>query len=289
MRRLRIIPATLLFALAVALQAAPSQARAVPHRIAALASSSVLAVETQSEMRTAFAFGASTSAIASAPAGVDAHLVDASGRTAALDVARREGELVLTRLSVLDPTPLRASSLRRIRAGTAVYVLGPPLGYEAGRLRFIRLPPINLARTRRAVIEGSLPKAFRGAPVVTEGGRLLGAVATIGHGRWTLEPSARLKRLLASAQGSGAGGGLPTLVILAVALVILSLAGGFVLARARRRQRRAFAAAASAPTADRQTPAQPLVRLREAEQAPSVDEQVPPEDFEVLIKSRESL
>jgi hypothetical protein len=291
MTKLRLISTSLLVGFAVTLPAASSQARAVPRRIAALASNSVLAVEARSEMRTAFAFGASTTALASAPAGVDAHLVDASGRTSDLDVARREGELVLTRLSGLRPTPLRASSLRRIRAGTAAYVLGPPLGYEAGRLRFVRLPPIALARTRRAVIEGALPRAFRGAPVVTEGGRLIGAVATVGHGRWTLEPGARLTQLLASAQSSGAGGGLPTLVILAVALAILSLAGGLVVARARRRQRRAFAAAASARaagTGDRPTSAQPLVRLRDAEQPSPVEEQASSEDFEVLIKSRES-
>jgi hypothetical protein len=288
MTKLRLIPMSLLLGLAVTLPAAPSQAHVVPRRIAALASNSVLAVETPSEMRTAFAFGASRTALASAPAGVDAHLVDASGRTSDLGIARREGELVLTRLSGLRPTPLRASSLRRIRAGTAAYVLGPPLGYEAGRLRFVRLPPIALARTRRAVIEGALPRAFRGAPVVTEGGRLIGAVATVGHGRWTLEPGARLTRLLASAQSSSSGG-LPTLVILAVALAILSLAGGLVVARARRRQRRAFAAAsARAGTGDRTTPAQPLVRLRDAEQPSTVEEQASSEDFEVLIKSRES-
>jgi len=279
-----MIPVSLLAAIAVMLPAAAAQARTAPRRIAALASDSVLAVEAPSEMRTAFAFGASSTALASAPAGVDAHLVDANGRTAALDVARREGELVVARVSSLEPTPLRASPLRRIRAGTAAYVLGPPLGYEAGRLRFVRLPPIDLARTRRAVIEGALPQAFRGAPVVTEGGRLIGAVATVGHGRWTLEPSARLTRLLTAARGGGAGGGLPILVILAGALVLILLAGGLVVARARQRQRQAFEAARNARgagTGERATPAQPLVRLRDAEQAA-------PEDFEVLIKSQEN-
>jgi hypothetical protein len=135
------------------------------------------------------------------------------------------------------------------------------------------------------VIEGALPRAFRGAPVVTEGGRLIGAVATVSHGRWTLEPGTRLARLLANAHGGGAGGGLPILVILACALAIILLVGGLVVARARRRQRHAFEAPRNglqAGVIDRPTPAEPLVRLRDAEQVSSDD------DFEVLIKSRES-
>jgi hypothetical protein len=118
----------LLVGIIATLPATPSQAHTAPRRIVALASSTVLAVEAPSEVRTGFAFGASTTALASAPAGVDVHLVDANGRSASLDVARREDELVVARVSGLERTPLRATPLRRISAGTAAYVLGPPLG-----------------------------------------------------------------------------------------------------------------------------------------------------------------
>jgi hypothetical protein len=274
----------LLVGIVATFPATPAQARTAPRPIVALASSTVLAVEGPSEVRTGFAFGTPTTALASVPGGVDVHLVDAHGKTASFNVARREDEFVVARVSSLERTPLRASPLRRISAGTAAYVLGPPLGYEAGRLRFVRLPPIDLATTRRAVIEGALPRAFRGAPVVTEGGRLIGAVATVGHGRWTLEPSARLARLVANAGSGSAEGGLPILVVIACALAIVLLVGGLMVTRVRRRQRHAFEAPRQGPrpaAIDRPTASEPLVRLRDAERVSSED------DFEVLIKSRE--
>jgi hypothetical protein len=263
---------------------APAQARAVPHRISALAARSVLAVEGSSQIRTAFAFGSPAAVLASSPLGAATHLLDARGNVADLAVAHREGELVVAHPSGMKLTPLRASTLARTKAGMPAYVLGPPAGYGAGRLRFVRLPPIDLRHARRATLDGQLPQSALGAPVVTEGGRVIGAVATVAHGKWTLEPSARLTDLLAAARASG--GGIPILLLLAGALALIVLVLGLLLTRARRRHRRASTMAAARRAGGGERDTQPLVRRREPE-GDSPDRGDEHEEFDVVIKSRE--
>jgi hypothetical protein len=281
---------TAVVASGLALQLAPAQAGAVPARLAGVASHGVLAAQGQAGLRTAFAFEDQRTIIVGATAGGAIRLITSFGAAASGEPGGSEDKLALIHLSGLGLSPLLKSDAREIHAGMPTYVLGPPLGYEADRIRSIDLPTIRLASTHLVPVSGSLPNSFAGAPVVTRGGRVIGAVAEVGVGTWALAPRGRLLALVAGTSHTSSAG-VPILSLLAGALVVFMAGAGFGVMRTKRRRRRAFEAselrrrrtARSEPLVQ-----QPLVRLRTPEPeppAPEIDETE--DDFDVILKPHE--
>jgi hypothetical protein len=283
--------ASVLLTACLALLAAPIAALAAPANLTKIADGGVVAVQDPGGVRTGFAFGNTNLVLAGAPADAAVHLITAHGISAVGDAASRDGELVAVRAPALHLLALRRSSLRELRPGTLAFLLGAPLGYEGEQIRAVRLPAIRLRSRRATVIPGQLPKSFQGAPVVTPGGRVIGAVAAVGASSWTLLSRARLSALLTAAKPSG-GEGVPIVSILVGTLVALALIVGLIAIRTQRRRERA----ASAPVVVHQRrvsdlpprpigdptqhSTQPLVRRR----GPEVDGD---EDFDIVLKSQE--
>ena len=176
--------------------------------------------------------------------------------------------------------PLRSSGARQINPGTPTYVMGSPLGYNPDRIRYVHLPAFTLATTGLLSVPGSLPAAFLGAPIVTQGGRLVGAVASVGAGAWKFAPLGRLQALVA-AGSSTEGSGVPILSIVGGAVLVFLAGVAFAMLHSRNRRRRAAEEAEMARRRAGATPAtEPLVVLRTPEPEPD-------DDFDVIVKSQD--
>jgi hypothetical protein len=268
-----------------------ARADAATARLTGFASHSVLAAQGHTSMRPAFAFDSEGTIIAGIVGGGSIRLIASSGATATAEPGGREGELAVIHVSGLGLAPLLKSNTGTVRASTPTYVLGPPLGYEADRIRYVHLPPIVLASTHLVSVPGSLAKSFEGAPVVTQGGRVIGAVAAVGAHTWALAPDGRLLAL-AVAVDHASSAGVPILSLLAGALIVFAAGVGFGVMRAKRRRHRAFEESArrrpravglSEPLLE-----QPLVQLRTQEPEPLASEiDEAQDDFDVILKPRE--
>jgi hypothetical protein len=277
--------------LALHLAAAQAGAVPVPAHLSGVASRGVLAARGEAGVRTAFAFEDERTIVVGADAGGAIQLITSSGVAASGEPSSREGRLGAMEVQGLGLVPLRRSDAGEIPAGTRVYVLGSPLGYGADRIRSVSLPTIALASTHLVRVLGSLPSAFEGAPVVTQEGRVIGAVARVGVGTWSLAPRGRLLALVAGT-GRSSSAGVPLLSLLAGALVIFIAGAGLGVMRTRRRRRRELEAselrrrrAAARSGAPLQ---QPLVQLRTPEpESPAPAGEEAEEDFDVILKPRE--
>lgn len=262
-----------------------------PTGLTQTAASSVAAAQLLGGVRTAFAFGPQT-ILAGAPAHGSLRLTTANGTTASVTTSGGNSSLAVVRTSQLALRPLAASTVE-LQGGDEFFVLGAPLGYQAQQIRRVRLPHIVRSGQQMIVVPERLPVTFRGAPVVTVSGHLVGAVAITGSRSWTLDTLGDLQALVSQSATSRAGG-LSVVAILAIAIIVIALIAGAGVVAARRRRSRAFATTTpqSAPRQPRSEPvrqaSQPLVRLRdphptthEASQSGEAD------DFDIVLKSRE--
>ncbi len=274
-----VVAAVLVAALAVALM--PSAAFAVPHRVLSAAEHSVAAAQHPNGTTTAFAFGAEGGVITAATSGESLHAVTSDGDTINGAVwAARDG-LGVTHISGLALRTLPASRARTVSGRTAKYVLGPPLGYEAARIRYVHTPRLPLTRLGLRAVPGSLPGSFLGAPVVTAHGALIGAVAKVGARSWEFAPLALLRELASIKHGAST----PVATIIVGGLIVLLLGAAFGVWRVRhRRDREQDLHARQRRNHAREPLAQgPLVRSR----TPSEPRQGrDAEDFEVIVKPR---
>jgi hypothetical protein len=282
--------ASFFIAACLALAAAPIDALAESAHLAEIAAGGVVAVQSQSGVRTGFAFGKANLVIASTSINAGVHLITAHGVSAEGNAKSRYGELVAVHAPGLNLRPLRRSEVRETSSGTLAYVLGAPLGYEGEPIRAVRLPALKLDGTRTVLIGGKLPKLFQGGPVVTRGGRVIGAVAAVGGTSWTLALQLRLSRLTAVDKTSG-GEGVPVIPLLVGVLIMIVVLAGLIAKRRRRRS-----STESTPVVVRhrgmedlahtlvRDPTQhftePLVRRRGSD----IDDD---EDFDIIFKSHE--
>jgi hypothetical protein len=234
MKPRRLIAA--LIAVCLALSATPPSVLAVSSHLVGIADGGVVAVHDPYGARTGFAFGSTDLVIAGTSVNAGIQLITAHGLSAVGGYVARNDELAIVRAQELHLLALRKSTVSAISSGTRAYILGAPLGYESERIRTVGLPAIELHSTRMVLVAGRLPKSFQGAPVVTRGGRVIGAVAAVGATGWTLAPQSRLSMLVATATNKAGGGeGLPVIAILVGVLVVIAGLGGLVTLRARRR------------------------------------------------------
>lgn len=274
------------------LAVAPNGTLAARANLAEIADRGVVAVQDSSGVRTGFVFGDANLVIASTSVDTGVHLITAHGLSILGDTASRDGELAAVRAPTPHLLALRRSGVRVISSGTLAYVLGAPLGYEGERIRAVRLPAIKLHSTKTVVVAGQLPRSFRGGPVVTRAGRVIGAVSTVGMGSWTLASQVRLSTLVTAATKSGDSEGVPVLSILVGVLIVIVALGGLVAVRIRRRRlgterapvvvhRSPVGGSTQRPVRDPTTHStQPLVRRR----GPEVDGE---DDFDIVLKSHE--
>lgn len=262
---------------------APSEAFAVPARVVAAGEQSVAAVQHSTGANSAFAFGPEGGVVTAAVSGASFHAVTSNGTTISGDVALSRDGLGVAHISGLPLRGLIASRARAISGHAAKYVLGPPLGYEAGRIRYIRMPSVGLSGRDLQGVAGSLPTSFVGAPVVTSHGTLIGSVAGVGAGKWEFAPLALLEELTAVHHSEG----VPLLPIVVGGLIVFFGGAVFGVIRAKRRREREQdlrLRQRRARTAAEHRAEGPLVRLR----TPPDSEPTPPEedDFDVIVKPR---
>jgi hypothetical protein len=267
-----------------------ASAEATP--LATVATRSVLAVGAQSApSRTAFAFERESSTVAAAKSGATVRAIASDGRSSSLE-AHGSGPLAVLSVSGFDLAPLLPSKAHTIGPSTRTFALGPPLGYEADRIRRVVLPRLKADSVRLVGIRGSLPPSFAGAPVVTATGRVVGAVAYVSADRWELAPLGAL-RALVHRSSSNAGSGAPLLSLLAGALVVFLAGAVFGLMRAKRRRERELesslrrARRARSEARRDEVGSEPLVRFREpAETSATGTPQArdSEEEFDVVIK-----
>ncbi len=295
----------------------PAGALAVPPNLTAIAEGGVVAVQSSSGVRTGFAFGSADLVILSTPTGAGVHLITAHGVSAVGDAVNRDGELATVHVSEPHLLALRGSKVREVGSGALAYVLGAPVGYEGERIRAVRLPALRPRSMSPVIVAGGLPESFRGGPVVTPAGRVIGAVLAAGRSRWTLATQARLSALLIAAGRTGGGKGFPVILVVVGALLAIAFFAGAIVIGAKRRRERAER---RAPIAVRQRPPRgsgqdslrdPAERLaRDPTQRPpgglverpprgSTQRSTDPlvrrrgpesddnEDFEIVVKSRE--
>ncbi|MHB8531545.1 MAG: hypothetical protein ACYDC2_02380 [Solirubrobacteraceae bacterium] len=288
----RIGPVTMLAVVAAAMSPA-SAARAAPSRLSDIAARGVLAVSTQgSADQTAFVFERESSTLTARVTTSGVRLIASNGASISAEAHAVNGFATIA-ASGLGLGPLRPSGLKTVRPSTVLFVLGPPLGYEAERIRRVALPQLRVKAARAVSVHGSLPKSFAGAPVVTEGGRVVGAVAAVASSHWRFAPLGELDAIV-SPPHTGSSGGPPLLSLLLAALVLFLGGAAFGVLRAKRRRERELEAnlrrarGARAQAREDQTDQQPLVRFRGSSEGESTQElSVPPaeeEDFDVIIK-----
>ena len=287
--KLRHLPVFVAACLAPA--TAPSGALSASSHLTEIADGGVVAVRNPGEIRTGFALGNAGFVIAGTSVGSGVRLINARGLSAAGDSVTHDGELAVVHTPKLHLFALRRSGVREIGPGTLAYVLGAPLGYDGKRIQAVRLPTVKLHSTAMVAIAGALPKSFQGAPVVTQAGKVIGAVATVSASSWMLAPQIRLSTLLKAATKPSGGEGVPAMSILAGVLVAIAALGGLVAVRTRRNRdggERAPAIARQRPVRDpaqwpiedpTQHSTQPLVRRRGS----AVDND---EDFDVVLRSQ---
>jgi hypothetical protein len=276
--------------LAIGLALASAQtASAASAGLTRIASHGVSAALGSDGIRTAFGFARGDIVIAGTAASASVRLTTAGGTSDVGTPVSRDQNLAAIHAGGLGLGPLREARPRQIHGGSLAYVLGPPLGYEAQRIRSIRLPAIRRGGDLLTSVRGKLPAAFQGAPVVTGSGLLIGAVAQTSADHWMMAPLARIRALATRARRSDDGGGLPVLPALGcvLALSLLGAGIGFLWRRRRRASAQEAELALQATRAQPiRRPSQPLVRLR----SPAPDHESAPdpaEDFQVVLKSRE--
>lgn len=258
----------------------------VPPPLTGTAADGVLAVKGPSgHTMTGFAFATAQKVVLPVAAGVSPSLIDSAGTTGHAARVGMLDTLALVRPSGLSLSPLRASTAGHVSRATATYVLGPPLGYEANHIRRVTLPHLSLSSRRLVTVGGTLAPADLGAPVVTAGGRLVGAVAGVGSRSWRLAPLGRVRELLVVKRSSDSSGP-PILPLLGGALLVFLGGVAFGVLRARRvRERRTEAAVRRMRRAQaHERPEEPLVLRRESE---SSAPDPAAEDFEVIIKPQD--
>ncbi len=273
--------AVLVAVVALVAMLTPNAALAVPSRILSAAEHSVAAAQGPNGTTTAFAFGAEGGLIAVATSGKSVHAVTSNGGTINGDVGTARDGLGVAHVSGLALRPLPASRARTVSGRTAKYVLGPPLGYEAARIRYVRTPRLPLTRLGLRVIPGSLPGSFLGAPVVTGHGALIGAVAKVGTRSWEFAPLALLRELAAVKHGAST----PVAAIIVGGVIVFLLGAAFGIWRVRHRRDREQDLHARQRRAHATEPRAhgPLVRLRTP---PEPEQELDAEDFEVIVKPR---
>jgi len=262
---------------------APSGAFAVPARVVAAAEHSVAAVHHSTGTSTSFVFGPEGGVVTAAASRGSFHAVTSNGTTISGEVVSSRDGLGVAHISGLAVRALVASRARTISPRTAKYVLGPPLGYESARIRYVSMPVLRLTGRDLQTVAGSLPASFAGAPVVTGYGTLIGSVAGVGARNWEFAPLGLLGELTAVHNSEG----VPLIPIIVGGLIVFLGGIGFGLMRAKRRREREqdlrLRKDRARTTAGRRAQG-PLVRLR----TPSDSEPEPAEedDFEVIVKPR---
>jgi hypothetical protein len=259
----------------------PSEAVAANSLLLGVAEHSVAAGQHTTGSTTTFAYGADGGVIAAATNG-SIHMITSTGVTVSGEVSASRDGLGVAHVAALPLRALIATRATSVGHGTPKYILGPPLGYEGGRIRSVHMPTVRLTGSRLQSITGALPAKFLGAPVVTTHGRLIGSVASVGPRSWEFAPLGLLKGLAIVHQGTGA----PVLPILIGGLVVFLAGLAFGILRMQRRRDRELdlrLRQSRARGATERRSEGPLVRLRtpSEEQEPAQDE-----DFEVIVKTR---
>lgn len=271
-----------LLATSLLLGVAPAYSLGASPRLAGLAARSVVAAREGPEGDTGFAYGKADTLIVGARVGSGVKLITGTGSSSSgRGVGASEG-LTVVHLGGLGLATLMKSAAHRVSSGTVAFVLGPPLGYESERIRPARLPSLSPDATKPVKVRGALPHAFLGAPVLTRGGRLIGAVAKIGTHTWTLAPRGVLDRLVASTAQGGTSGP-PILAVLVGALIVFAAGAAIGVTRSKRRRLRAIEATERrrrrAQGRAEPTLNEPLVQFRATEHAD--------DEFEVIVKPRD--
>ncbi len=261
----------------------PSDALAAKSVLLGVAEQSVAVSQLQTGSATAFAYGPEGGVVTTGSNG-SIHMITSTGATFSGEVSTSRDGLGVAHVAALPLRPLIATSAASVGHRTPKYILGPPLGYEGGRIRSVRMPTVRLTGTQLQRIIGALPVKFLGAPVVTTHGRLIGSVANVGAKSWQFAPLGLLKKLAVAHQGTTA----PIVPIVVGGLVVFLAGMVFGILRVKRRRDReidlSLRQSRARGAAERRAEG-PLVRSRapSAEQEPIVDGD---EDFEVIVKPR---
>lgn len=299
-RRLALVAATVAGALTAV---SPADARAIPAAVTHAAAASVVSAQSEDATTTGFAFRTAQRVLVASPGPGRTRITAANGQNVELTVPATDGGLASVDASALGLATFARTGTAR--AGSTVYVLGGPLGYAGDPIRAVRLRFSGAAHHGTRAVRGTLPKRLRGAPVVTAGGTLVGAVSRTRPNGWTLSSVAQLERDAEAATKPATDGGIATIVLvgglLLIALVV-ALAAALITRRRRRApapsvdqprpvdwnplargRRRPPPPGASMPADEPPGAAQvPLVQRREAPAATAPDE-----DFEIVFKSHE--
>lgn len=261
----------------------PSEAVAANSLLRGVAEHSVAAAQHATGSTTAFAYGTEGGVVAAATNG-SIHIITSTGVAASGEVSTSRDGLGLVHVAALPLRALIATAATSVSRRTPKYILGPPLGYEGGRIRSVQMPTVRLSGSQLQSITGALPAKFLGAPVVTTHGRLIGSVASVGPRSWEFAPLGLLQALAVVHHGTSA----PVVPIL-IGGVIVFLAGmAFAVLRMKRSRDRELELrlrqSRARGVAERRAEG-PLVRLRtpSEEQEPT---QSANEDFEVIVKPR---
>ncbi len=274
-------PRCLLAAMLTAAFLAPSTAAAANPPLQRVAERSVAAAQHPTGTTTAFAYGGEGGLFAASSSGA-IHVVTSDGVAITGEPTNSRDGVSVTHVSALPLTTLVATTVSRVSARAAKYVLGPPLGYEGGRIRSLRMPMVQLTRGTTERIQGALPAKFLGAPVVTTHGRLIGSVASVGPRSWEFAPLALLRELAVAHSSSE----VPILAIVLGALIVFAAGAAFGILRVKRRRERELDLRQrqdrARGAAERRAEG-PLVRLRTPDDGAEHDTE---EHFDVIIKPR---
>lgn len=288
---------TITACMACAVCGTASQASGAVDRLLTVAGRSVVAVEGGAEPTTGFGF-THGSAVLGASQLRSLRIITANGAIISVTPFRHVGDISAARLITTGVAPLPAAR-RRATDGEVGYLLGPPLGYREDKIRRVVLRVVPTGHGNLLRVTGTLPRPFRGAPLVTSSGHLLGAVDAIASKSWILLPVSGVNALIAAPAARSRGSSVIRTVGLASGvLVVMVVAFGTIVMLRRRRtvhHRRADAPddaqspeRAAAPTSlelptQPMAPAPPLVRSR----APSQSDD-PSDDFDIVVKSRDA-
>jgi hypothetical protein len=246
-----------------------------------VAEHSVAAAQHPTGSTTAFAYGPEGGVISTGNGSI--HAVTSTGVAITGEVSSSRGGLGIAHVSALPLRALVATRATSIGKRTPKYILGPPLGYEGGRIRAARMPSVRVNGSQLLRVTGRLPTMFLGAPVVTKHGRLIGSVASVGARSWEFAPLGLIEELTAVHQGTS----LPVIPIVIGGLILFLGGMAFAVLRAKSRRDRELdlrlrqsRARGAEPRADG-----PLVRLRTPGEY-GEPEQDTEEHFDVIVKPR---
>jgi hypothetical protein len=260
----------------------PSEAMAANSLLLGVAEHSVAAAQHPTGSTTAFAYGVEGGMLTAGSGSV--HAVTSTGVAITGELSTSRDGLGVAHVSALPLRALVATRATSISQRTPKYILGPPLGYEGGRIRAVRMPTVRVSGSQLLRVSGMLPAKFLGAPVVTTHGRLIGSVASVGARSWEFAPLGLIQELTAVHQGTS----VPILPIVIGGLVVFLAGMAFGILRVKRRRdreldlrlRQSRARGAAERRADG-----PLVRLRTPAEE-GEPEQATEEDFDVIVKPR---